>query len=207
MERLRVSATDIDAFRYFRDDDEADLSALIAQLRRLMPSTDAMEAGSALHTALEHAQPGDHKGFTSGEYTFSFETDAEIDLPEIREMKATRDYQVRDVIVTLVGKVDGLHGNRVDDHKFTARFDADRYLNSYQWRIYLEIFEADAFRWNIFEATESAPKNYLIRHFHQLHMHRYPGIGDDVVREIGAFVDFARDHLPERFAADLSEAA
>ena len=51
----------------------------------------------------------------------------------------------------------------------------------------------------VFEAKESAPKNYLIRHVHMLTMHRYPGIGEDVEREIAAFVAFARDHLPERF--------
>lgn len=201
MDLLRVSATDIDAFRRWRDDEEdaSNLADLIAQLRRLMPSTEAMEAGTALHKALETAEPGDHKGFEADGFTFSFETDAEIDLPPIREMKATREYRVADCIVTLVGKVDALHGRRIDDHKFTAKFDADRYLESYQWRIYLEVFGADEFRWNVFEAKESAPKNYLIRNVHTLTMHRYPGIGADVEREVREFVSFARDHLPERF--------
>lgn len=200
MQALRVSATDIDAVRRFYDEEDADLADLIRQLRHLMPSTDAMEAGTALHKALEYAEPGDHSGFVTPDgFTFSFETEAEIDLPAIREMKATREYIVDDVRVTLVGKVDALHGKRIDDHKFTARFDADRYLDSYQWRIYLEIFGADHFRWNIFEALESAPRNYLIRNVHALDMHRYPGIGEDVEREVRAFVTFAKDHLPERF--------
>ena len=162
MQALRTSASDIDALRRFYDEEDADLADLVRQLRHLMPSTDAMEAGTALHAALERAEPGDYKGLTFGDYIFSFETDAAIDLPAIREMKATRQYLVDDVVVTLVGKVDAIHGKRIDDHKFTARFDADRYLDSYQWRIYLEVFGADRFRWNIFEAIESAPKNYLI---------------------------------------------
>lgn len=205
METLRVSATDLDAYRRFRDDDEADLAALIQQLRRLMPSTDAMQAGTALHSALERAGEGDHKGFQFDGYTFSFETDAELDLPPIREMKQTKEYLAGGVLVTMVGKVDALHGRRIDDHKFTAKFDADRYLDSYQWRVYLDIFGADEFRWNIFEARESAPKNYLIRAVHKLTMHRYPNMEADVYRELAGFVDFARTYLPERF--NLANAA
>lgn len=205
METLRVSATDLDAYRRFRDDDEADLAALIQQLRRLMPSTDAMQAGTALHSALEMAGEGDHKGLQFDGYTFSFETDAELDLPPIREMKQTKEYLAGGVLVTMVGKVDALHGRRIDDHKFTAKFDADRYLDSYQWRVYLDIFGADEFRWNIFEARESAPKNYLIRAVHKLTMHRYPNMEADVYRELAGFVDFARTFLPERF--NLANAA
>lgn len=199
MQCLRVSATDVDALRRFYDEDDADLADLIRQLRHLMPSTEAMEAGTALHKALELAEPGDHKGFEIDGFTFSFQTDAEVDLPVIREMKATREYLFDDVRVTLVGKVDAINGRRIDDHKFTARFDADRYLDSYQWRVYLEVFGADHFRWNIFEALESAPKNYLIRNVHKLDMHRYPGMGEDVERSLRAFISFARDYLPERF--------
>src|SRR5665213_1353438 len=134
MHTLRVSATDIDQLRYYRDADDMELADLIARLKHLMPSSEAMEAGTALHKALENADAGDHKGFEADGFTFSFETDAEIDLPIIREMKATRDYLVGDVLVTLVGKVDAIHSKRIDDHKFTAKFDADRYLDSYQWR-------------------------------------------------------------------------
>lgn len=196
---LRVSTTEIDMLRRFYDEEESDLADLVRQLRHLMPSTEAMEAGSALHKALETADHGEHKGFMQDGFTFSFETDVEIQLPAIREMKATSVFEIEDTSVTLVGKVDAIHGRKIYDHKFTARFDADRYLDSYQWRIYLELFGADAFQWNIFVALESAPKNYLIRDFHDLTMHRYPGMRDDVERAVANFVRFARFHLPERF--------
>lgn len=199
MQALRVSATDVDQLRYYNSTDEMELAELIARLKHLMPSSEAMEAGTALHKALELAVPGDHKGLEADGFTFAFDTEAEVDLPAIREMKATRDYLVDDVTVTLVGKVDGIHGKRVDDHKFTAKFDPDRYLESFQWRSYLEIFGADTFRWNIFEAREDAPRYYVIRNVHRLQMDRYPGLGEDVERELREFVLFARDHLPERF--------
>ena len=103
MQALRVSATDLDQLRYFHDQDDMELAELIARLKHLMPSSEAMEAGTALHKAIELAGPGEHKGFTADGFTFSFETDAEIDLPAIREMKATREYLIDDVVVTVVG--------------------------------------------------------------------------------------------------------
>lgn len=204
MDALRVSVTDLDQLRFYRDSDDMELAELIARLKHLMPSSEAMEAGTALHKALELSEPGEFKGLAADGFTFSFETDAEIDLSPIREIKAEREYLIDDVTVTLVGKVDVLNGKRVDDHKFTAKFDPDRYLDSYQWRAYLDMFDADLFRWNIFEAIESAPKNYLVRNVHKLQMHRYPGMAADVERELREFVRFARDHLSDKFIPSAS---
>lgn len=206
MDALRASATDIDALRFYLyppiPETEIELGELLARLRREQPPTPAMLAGTALHKALENAAAGDHKGFASDDYTFSFEIDADLDLPDIREMKATREYLIDGCEVTLVGKVDGIHGKRIDDHKLTERFDAEKYLDSYQWRIYLEVFGADEFRWNVFEGrpTVEGGKDYLIRAVHPLRMRRYPGIAADVERELHRFVAFARDHMPEKFS-------
>lgn len=204
METIRVSATDVDQLLYFRNEDAMELAELIARLKHPMPSSEAMEAGSAFHKAIELAPMGAYDSLAADGYTFTFEGDQDIDLPVIREMKATRDYVIGDVLVTVVGKVDAIHGKRVDDHKFTAKFDADRYLSSYQWRLYLEIFGADTFRWNVFEGRETGKKAYAIRALHKLRMHRYPTIGEDVERELAGFVAFARDHLPECFMAQAA---
>lgn len=203
MNAIRVSVTDIDALRFYLHppvpEMEIELEALLRRLRREEPPTPAMLAGTAFHTALETIEDGDHDGFVVGDYTFSFNLDASIDLPIIRETKGELDVIVGDCRATLVGKVDGVYGKRVDDHKLTERFDAEKYLDSFQWKAYLHIFDADEFRWNIFEAVEGAPKNYVIRNFHPLKIHRYPGMAEDVERELREFVLFARDHLPERF--------
>lgn len=199
MEALRVSATDIDAYRRFRGDEEADLADLLAQLRRESVPTPAMEAGTAFHAALESAAPGEHRQLSANGFTFDLDVVGTLDLPPIREMKATRDYAFAGCLVTLVGKVDAAFGRRIDDHKFTGTFDAERFLGSYQWRIYLEVFGADQFRWNVFEGREGEPRRYVIHAMHPLTMHRYPGMAEDVARELGLFVEFARAHLPERF--------
>lgn len=198
---LRVSATDIDALRYFLDSEEADLADLLAQLRRASPPTSAMLAGTAFHKAMEAAAPGDVDQLEADGHVFNLEFDGEFDIPVIREIKATKEYQIGDVVVTLVGKVDAVLGRRIDDHKLTGSFDAERYLAGYQWRIYLDMFDADEFRWNVFEGAEIAGQErvWKVRSMHPLRMHRYPGMADDVARQVAAFVDFASTHLPEKF--------
>jgi hypothetical protein len=205
---IRISASDIDALHYYLNDEDGDLAGLLARLRRESPPTDAMLAGTALHTALENGTEGDFSELSADGYTFELRINDELDLPAVREIKSTRDYEIDGVTVTLVGKVDAILGKRVDDHKLTSRFDAERFLNSMQWRAYLEVFDANEFRWNVFEGRpESAdPKRYVINGFHPLRMHRYPGMGEDLERAIARFVEFARVHLPERFTAK-SEAA
>jgi hypothetical protein len=198
---LRTSASDLDALRYYLANEDADLEKLVAQLRRELPPSEAMMAGTALHTILEHAWYGDLTTAEADGFRFDFDVDGEVDLPAIREMKETREYLIDGVRVTLVGKVDAVHGRRVDDHKFTMRFDPERFMGSLQWRVYLEVFGADEFRWNVFEAREvggPGSRHFCIHSLHQLTMHRYPGIGRDVEAALRQFLDFARQHLPER---------
>jgi hypothetical protein len=200
---LRTSASDLDALRYYLANEDADLGTLIAQLRRELPPSAPMLAGTALHKALEIADPGAEFDVMEADgYRFNITADAEIDMPAIREMKETREYLIDGVRITLVGKVDAVHGRRIDDHKFTGRYDPERFMASMQWRVYLEVFGADEFRWNIFEGRplNDAPdcRDYTIHTIHQLRMHRYPGITNDVKAALRQFLDFARVHLPER---------
>lgn len=201
---MRVSATNIDAFRRWRDNEDADLDELIAQLRKELPPTEPMLAGSAFHKALEHAEYGEAMVLEADGYRFDLDLDGELDLPAIRELKATREYVIDGEPVTLVCVADTMHGRRVDDHKFTGRFDPERFMAGYQWRVNLEVFEADEFRWNVFEGSPVGDRHYRIHALHTLAMRRYPGMGNDVVRELGEFLDFARIHLPERFQQEAA---
>ena len=201
MDMLRISATDIDSLRYYKDQEGQELSDLLARLRRIEGPTAAMLAGTALHKALEVSVPGEIGSLHANGYTFDIGFDAELDIPATREIKGEKHYLINNFEVTLVGKVDAVHGLRVDDHKYTSKYDVERFLNSYQWRIYLDMFGAEEFRWNVFEGREIEPKHHVIKHLHPLTMYRYPGLEDDVRREIGAFVEFARQHLPEKFRA------
>jgi hypothetical protein len=71
----------------------------------------------------------------------------------------------------------------VEDHKTTGRFDPERYLSGYQWRLYLDIFGADLFRWNVFEikATDD-PLTWDVFAQHTLEQYRYPAMSADCAR-------------------------
>lgn len=197
---MRLSATDLDAFRRWRDTEDADLGLLLAQLRRELPPSEPMLAGSAFHKALELSPYEDAADtLTANGYRFDMELDATLDLPMIRELKATRELRVDGEPVTLVCVADAVFGRRIDDHKFTGRFDADRFLAGFQWRVNLTVFDADRFRWNVFEGSQVEPGRYRVYAMHQLEAVRYPGMEDDVMREIRDFVSFARVYLGERF--------
>ena len=198
---MRVSVTDLDAYRRWREDEEAELEPLLRQLRKLEPPTEPMLAGSALHKALEHAEPGVVSTLEIDGYKFIFDLNAELALPDIREIKAEKVYMIDGLPVTVVGKIDTLDARTVEDHKATSRFDAERFLDTYQWRYYLDIFGATRFRWNVFEMAEIGERAYKVFALHRLEQFRYGAMHADCVRLLRDFVEFARVQLPERLAA------
>lgn len=207
---MRASVSDIEAYRRWREDPDAELAELLAQLRGQWPDSPRRSAGSAFHRALELAEPGEFEQLQADGHVFLIDAEIEIELPEVREVRASRTWQLPDGPLTLSGQVDAISGSRVDDHKTTVQMDAEGYLAGYPWRLYLELFGADTFRWNVFEMRQvlerelstlpglPAGRTYLIHAAHRLEQHRYPGMAQDCTRLLADFQAFARAHLPER---------
>jgi hypothetical protein len=200
MSLFRVS--EVESFRQWRNDEEAELVDLLARLRGLSEPSSEMLAGTAFHKALEDAQDGEVDVLQADGYTFEFLTDAELAIPSIRELRASKTYMVDGEPITITGQVDTLEGRRVEDHKTTGRFDPERYLDGYQWRLYLDIFGADHFRWNVFEiAPTSDPAHWDVRNHHTLEQFRYPAMPADCEKLVTEFAHFVREYLPERCKA------
>jgi hypothetical protein len=194
---FRVS--EVESFRQWRDDEDADLELLLKRMRGQSEASEAMLAGTAFHKALELAQHGETSTLQALGYTFNIVGDFDLAIPTIREVRAGKTYIVDDCAVTVSGQLDAIDGKRVEDHKTTGRFDPERYLGGYQWRLYLEIFGADHFRWNVFEiAATDEPLTWDVHTAHRLEQYRYPGMGADCERLLRDLVPFAREHLPER---------
>ena len=174
--------------------------------------TEAMAKGTAFHKYLEHAAAGlEVDQFSIDGYTFAFTGDFEITLPPMREWRKQKDYG--GIIVT--GQCDGIIGKTIIDHKTTERFDAEKYLDGWQWRYYLDIFEADRFVWNVWEMKhlgemipeEDEPReaggkvavyqSYEVRALHQLEQFRYPAMGDDCRDLALEYLAFARKYMPQ----------
>jgi hypothetical protein len=197
---FRVS--EVESYRQFREDPDAELSGLLDWLRNDNPS-QAMRAGTAFHDVLEHAKEGELATAESQGFKFIIEVDVNLALSRIREIRASKQFGG----VRITGKLDVLDGLRVEDHKTTGRFDPDRYLTGFQWRYYLSIFGAKTFRWNVFEMREVEPMTYLVHKFHRLEQCRYPAMEPDCMRLAADLEQFARQHMPERENYQLDRAA
>ena len=198
---FRVS--EVESYRQFRNDPDAELGTLLAWLRNEVPPSQAMLAGTAFHDVLEHADVGELSTAESQGFKFIIEVDTRLALAPIRELRQSKQFGG----LTITGKLDVLDGLRVEDHKTTGRFDPDRYLTGYQWRYYLSIFGAQVFRWNVFEMREVEPMTYLVHKFHTLEQCRYPAMESDCEQLVGELEQFARQHMPERENYQLEEAA
>lgn len=200
----RVS--NVDAFRYWRDWDYDDpeteaakLQGLIAGIRGCGEETEAMRKGTAFHKALEIALSGTSwDRVKSGEYTFIFNGDYSIEVASIRELRQSKTYMVDGKPITISGQVDAIEGLRIDDHKTTKKFDAEKYVDGYQWRLYLDIFGCDHFRWNVFECKEVEPFVYEVFGQHTLEQYRYPTLADDCQNMVEQFARFVREHVEVR---------
>ena len=190
---MLTRVSNIETFRRWRLDDDATTADLVSRLTDFMP-TEAMLAGTAFHRALELVIPGDYATLEANGYTFLL-PDAHIALPDVRELRAYGKYGQ----LSVTGQVDALDGKRVEDHKTTASFRPDGYLEGYQWRFYLDLFGADVFRWNVFEISPvpKHEKTYNVKAPHILEQCRYPGLHDDCMDLADAFHDFASRFIPD----------
>lgn len=190
---MLTRVSNIETFRRWRLDEDATADDLIARLTDFVP-TEPMLAGTAFHKALELAPYGDHGQLQANGYTFLL-PDAVLVLPEVREVRGYKKYGP--LVVT--GCVDATEIWRVDDHKTTANFRPDGYLEGCQWRFYLDIFGADVFRWNVFELTaiKGRDKTYMVKPPQLLEQCRYPGLHDDCMALAADFYAFASQHLPD----------
>lgn len=196
---MRVSVTELDAYRQYRGDEEAELEDLLRQLRKQAPATPAMLAGKAFHKVLEYIDAGAKLETAEQDgFRFRFDLAESIALPPVRELKGELEVQTSVGPVTLVGVVDGID-LAVRDYKLTGRFDAERYADSYQWRCYLLMFGATRFDYDVFVNREDSRTGELvICEYHRLPFYAYPRMREDVLHEVELFAQFAAEHLPER---------
>ena len=157
----KVSVTLLETFRRFRDGvSEWDTEEkVIASLTEEFKGNDYTFVGQAGHYVVET------KGNTTKEELFDLfgvnMNDAQIDMlrnhaielnPFVAEVKLRKVYQTIGGEISITGMTDVIKGNHLRDNKF--KFSAPKlidYLNSCQWKFYLDIFELEHFYYDIFE--------------------------------------------------------
>lgn len=207
MKEMTFRVSEAESYRQWREDEDAELDTLLARLRGQTEASEAMLAGTAFHKALELATVAEHDELHALGYTFKLMGEFELAIPAIREVRASKTYTADDFAITITGQLDAIEGKRIEDHKTTGRLDIERYMAGYQWRLYLDIFGADVFRWNIFEinATDD-PMTWEVWEAHRLEQFRYPAMAEDCQHLAVELGRFALRHMPERIR-DLAVAA
>lgn len=202
---IRISVTELESYRYFKEREDMTVADLVADLRHEKPPTPQMEAGRAFALFMETAR---HDGIGGDEATvdgwrFIFDVDAELELPDVRELKAEASFQTPSGPVTLVGKVDGLGGLTVHDQKLTEKWDAERYLDSLQWRAYLVMFKATTFVYDVFVGRydSKGAKKVTVTGYERMPFYAYPEMRRDVERAVTELAGVIARYLPERVAA------
>lgn len=195
---IRLSVSDLESFRYWKMRDDQDVADLVRKLKHDEPPTPQMEAGRAFATLMENAIPDTVMvERTVFPWTFDFRPleRRELSLPAVRELKAEVVFTTPSGPVTLVGKVDGIHGRRIHDQKLTERWEAENYVDSLQWRAYLVMFEALAFTYDVFVGRYDGHK-VTITDYHPCTFYTYPTIRADVERAVCELAAVVSEHMP-----------
>jgi hypothetical protein len=198
---MRISCGWLDQYLYYRDSDEMSAEDLMVRLKGTDEPSVNMRASSAFHKFLEHTQAGAFDGMSQDGFRFDFAIDMDFPLSPIREMKMEHVIETHVGPVTLSGIVDALDGRIVHDYKLTARFDAERYADSYQWRAYLLMLDARMFVYDVFSARIGDDQSVVVHGYDRLPLCAYPGMDRDVARVAGELAEIIARYWPERAAA------
>ena len=159
-------------------------------------ANDRMRAGTALHEFLEKAGEGEIPEAKVQDIIFVFDCDFQLPIPQFREQRRFKDYGE----LRVTGKTDALTGKRMADYKLIIdhQVEGEQYMDSYQWRFYLDIFDADVFDYFIFQAEEVGANILHIKDVHKITMYRYPDLHQDCSDLAAEFYDAAQRSIELR---------
>ena len=107
----------------------------------------------------------------------------------INEIKAELPITTGNGDAVLVARADKVLGLAVMDYKTTSnQFEAERYMQSVQWKIYCLAFSAHSFTYRVFEIKDGDV--LTIKAAHTLTCRPYPGMAEEVQRLAGDFIGF-----------------
>lgn len=197
---IRVSATQLESYRRWMINDESTIGDMINYLLRRIPPTEAMLVGSAFHKVLENAKYNDELTLVEQD-GFKFDLsalDCEISLPETKEFKLEKQTIINGEQVTFVGVVDAIQVNEIFDHKLTSKPDVENYIDSMQWRCYLDWFDCDKFTYNLFQSYKPDNQDiYQIKSFLPISFYSYDSMSRDIHDIASSFIEFVKTHVPE----------
>lgn len=188
-QRQIYRASRLDEYRLYLTGEMYDGSEYTAEefIKRMTTHAESpqMAAGTAVHNLVEDVGYGvlpvhaDMNG-----WHVHFDLDADAAVPLSREVPLFREHNG----IPLYGRCDAISANAVHDIKTTSAIDADRYLDSYQWRAYLWMSGRQRFVYDIFRVkVEDDIKVVTVLEYVPLKLTAYPNLARDVERLLEEF--------------------
>lgn len=209
-----VRTTAIEAFRRYLangDNDYYEITeqSVIDSVTGEFKGNEQTRIGTAFHSIVQIGNPG-HKIIDGGD---EFDVDGfKVRLAKkhcmlalayrnehpnaYHEFRGYKDYG-RAVVTGCADMIDGVEIRDIKT-KFSPLSDAD-YINSCQWRYYLDIFGADVFHFDLFEFNGYKKEKHgydvrglkLTRHTPPITCYRYPEMENDNLALLNQFMDWA----------------
>lgn len=210
----RISVTTVEKFRRFMTAASAfdTEDALIESIKGLFRGNDKTMTGGAYHKLLEglfdviSSKHLSGKYYCADEFWFSEKQAApalqyRLDHPRmISEVPLQKVYDLGKYRVKLSGRADGVEGILLRDGKTKFRsINFQEYMDSYQWRYYLDMFNLNHFFYDVFEVKRfkelPVGKPYILTDVEflepeTLHCERYAGMEQDCQRLLKEFMDY-----------------
>lgn len=200
---IRLSTTMLDSYLWGISNDDMTSEELAKELFLGKTQNMAMKCGTAFHALLEHDLNYEVTKEMGFNFLFSEGLDGTLELGDVREQKyVTRIFDD----VNLVAKIDAETSSKLIDHKLTAAFDPDKYMDAFQWRAYLLVKQYDNFKYQVFEHSGldkvvDGLTEVKIKSYHELHQHSYQNMESDVKALVREVADFAKYWKPKLGAA------
>lgn len=161
----RVRVTQLEKFRRFRDEVSSfdTEESVIETLSGDFKGNEYTQIGTAFHKIIE-----DGNALYIGNDEFKLQSDVTVfmnkqqvdtafqyrnSIPEaFHEVRLDKDYQTPFFDINVTGCADIIHGNIIHDIKTKySTPQQQEYIDSCQWRFYLEVFELDQFIFDLFQ--------------------------------------------------------
>lgn len=213
MRTIKISPSRLNSFARYLDEslEYETLERLLENLTKPFQESPKMRFGKACHMLLEDPEKAfkTKEGYNIYDEVISFK-EAEP-LMEFRslhpdgiyEHRFKKVYEIRGYHVTMSQIVDFLEFDTVYDFKIVeAAPKTEQYMNSFQWKCYLDVTELPTFVYQVWQRRGFKNMKYLAP-FDPITVYRYDGLHEEVLNMIEMFVKFLEKmNLMELFDYD-----
>lgn len=217
---MKIAVTTIEQFRRYCAGTTT-LENLLSSIRGEFTPSQWMELGTAFHAILEepskyvvfcdqHGEATEHHAYLCDDLFFPAEAiepciDA-MDYSGAFEVKTSKKYFVGSEEVTVVAKCDQLLGMTVIENKTRwGQFDYDGYAESCQWRFYLDIFNVEAVKYNVFCMNYTVSRGIELNSIETFTMHDYCDLQSDLQQLLSDFIYFINTQNLQHYFRDKYE--